>query len=54
MDPASMRPSDITDGNLPEADATIPVFSSFNEAVGYYRRKLDTPAESAKIDPLLQ
>ena len=36
-----MRPSDITDGSLPRDEAIAPfVGSRFNEAVGYYRRKL--------------
>ena len=46
-----MRPSDITDGILPmRTDSVALLLSSFNEAVGYYRRN---PNVSSGIRPRL-
>ena len=54
---ASMRPSDITDGNSRRSAHWRRGLSGFNEAVGYYRRKLEggherrTESSSASMRP---
>ena len=51
---ASMRPSDITDGNVKRRSACASSMRNgtcFNEAVGYYRRKLDLVAAGASMRP---
>ena len=49
---ASMRPSDITDGNMPQPDehGLRPLtYQRFNEAVGYYRRKLSRSRKARRV-----